>query len=216
MAQETKDKDRKITDEDDAEGSSEGAGDSEETGETGESRALARAGVSTNEEDGGGGEGSDAAAEEGDDEGDEGEQAAAQLGADRYVLAGFFAAGLAGAFVLGRALQGAWTSAANKDWFSQNVPRLAAVSDDDKGMYSILLAGLIAVIVVYRTYQRPDVRTWADEVAAELQKVVWPSRKDVTSSTVIVIVASTVATVYLTLLDRLWAFVTNIVYGDGS
>ena len=216
MAQETKDKDRKITDEDDAEGSSEGAGDSEETGETGESRALARAGVSTNEEDGGGGEGSDAAAEEGDGEGDEGEQAAAQLGADRYVLAGFFAAGLAGAFVLGRALQGAWTSAANKDWFSQNVPRLAAVSDDDKGMYSILLAGLIAVIVVYRTYQRPDVRTWADEVAAELQKVVWPSRKDVTSSTVIVIVASTVATVYLTLLDRLWAFVTNIVYGDGS
>ena len=216
MAQETKDKDRKITDEDDAEGSSEGAGDSEETGETGESRALARAGVSTNEEDGGGGEGSDAAAEEGDDEGDEGEQAAAQLGADRYVLAGFFAAGLAGAFVLGRALQGAWTSAANKDWFSQNVPRLAAVSDDDKGMYSILLAGLIAVIVVYRTYQRLDVRTWADEVAAELQKVVWPSRKDVTSSTVIVIVASTVATVYLTLLDRLWAFVTNIVYGDGS
>jgi len=31
-----------------------------------------------------------------------------------------------------------------------------------------------------------------------------------------VIVASTVATLYLTLLDRLWAFVTNIVYGDAS
>ena len=32
----------------------------------------------------------------------------------------------------------------------------------------------------------------------------------------IVIAASTVATVYLALLDRLWAFITNIVYGDGS
>jgi preprotein translocase subunit SecE len=70
--------------------------------------------------------------------------------------------------------------------------------------------------MVARTYRKPEVRTWADEVAAELQKVVWPSRKEVTSSTFIVIVASTLATVYLALLDRLWAFVTNIVYGDGS
>jgi preprotein translocase subunit SecE len=213
MAQETKDKDRKVTDEDEAEGASDGDGE-----ETGESSALARAGASIN-----GDEGEQRDADGGDDEdgeesteASEEEQAAAQLGADRYVLAGFFAAGLAGAFVLGRALQGMWTSAANKDWFSQNLPRLAAVADDDKAAYSIVLAGVISVILTYRTYQKPEVRTWADEVAAELQKVVWPSRKDVTSSTVIVIVASTVATVYLTLLDRLWAFVTNIVYGDGS
>jgi hypothetical protein len=25
-----------------------------------------------------------------------------------------------------------------------------------------------------------------------------------------------VSTIYLALLDRLWAFITNIVYGDGS
>ena len=46
--------------------------------------------------------------------------------------------------------------------------------------------------------------------------MVWPNRKEVTSSTFIVIVSSAVATLYLALLDRLWAFVTNIVYGDGS
>src|SRR5580704_5676967 len=166
-------------------------------------------------------EGKGAAGEEGDagedgEDGDAGEDAAAQLGSDRYVLAGFFAAGMAAAYVLGRALQSAWVSASNKDWFSQSVPRLAAVPDDDKSMYSVILGGLIALALVYRTYRRPDVRAWADEVAAELAKVVWPSRKDVTNSTFIVIVASTVATVYLALLDRLWAFVTNIVYGDGS
>lgn len=83
-------------------------------------------------------------------------------------------------------------------------------------MYSIVVGGIVALAFVYRTWRKPDVRTWADEVAAELQKVVWPSRKDVTNSTIIVIVASTVATIYLALLDRLWAFVTNIVYGDGS
>lgn len=158
-----------------------------------------------------GDEGGDA---EGDDADDEG--AAAQLGTDRYVLAGFFAAGMAVAYVLGRALQSAWVSAANKDWFSQSMPTLAAVPDDDKSMYSVILGGLIALFLVYRTYKRPDVRAWADEVAAELAKCVWPNRKEVTSSTFVVIVASTIATVYLALLDRLWAFVTNIVYGDGS
>ncbi len=150
------------------------------------------------------------------EEGDGGEEAAAQLGSDRYVLAGFFAAGMAVAYVLGRALQSAWVSAANKDWFSQNLPRLAAVADDDKSMYSVILGGIIALVLVFRTYKRADVRAWAEEVAAELAKCVWPSRKEVTNYTFVVIVASTVATVYLALLDRLWAFVTNIVYGDGS
>jgi preprotein translocase subunit SecE len=157
--------------------------------------------------------------DDGQAEGDEGEtdgeeNAAAQLGTDRYVLAGFFAAGMAGAYVLGRAIEGAWATASNKDWFIQNFPRLVAI--DDKSTYGIIIGGIISLIVVARSYRRPDVRTWADEVAAELQKVVWPTRKDVYNSTFIVIVASTVATIYLALLDRLWAFVTNIVYGDGS
>jgi len=144
------------------------------------------------------------------------EQAAAQLGVDRYVLAGFFAAGLLAAYVLGRALHSLWSAAANKDWFAQTLPVVASVPDDDKSMYATILGGIVSLVVVYRTYKRPDVRAWSSDVAAELAKVVWPSRKEVTNSTFIVIVASTVATVYLTLLDRLWAFVTNIVYGDAS
>lgn len=153
-----------------------------------------------------------------DEEEEEGEAeaAAGQLGTDRYVLAGFFAAGMLGAYVVGRALQGIWIAAANKDWFSQNFARLTAVQDDDKGMYSLILAGLIAIVVVFRTYKRPDVRAWCDEVASELTKVKWPSRKEVSNSTLVVIAASAAATLYLALLDRLWAFVTNLVYGDGS
>lgn len=213
MAQDTEDKDRETAEDEDEESSSEG-----------ESSAPVRDGVrgggelvraSDEEEDAAAGESEANAEGEGEGEGEE-EQAAAQLGTDRYVMAGFFAAGMLGAYVLGRALQSAWASFANKDWFSQNLPRLAAVSDDDKGMYSIIVGGLISLAFVYRTWRNPEFRTWADDVAGELQKVVWPSRKEVTSSTFIVIVASTIATIYLALLDRLWAFVTNIVYGDGS
>ncbi|MFT3767813.1 MAG: preprotein translocase subunit SecE [Minicystis sp.] len=208
MAQETKDKDREAAE--DEESSSEGETSAEPRG----GGELMRADDGSSEDGAEGGESGDEQAAEGE-EGEE-EVAAGQLGSERYVLSGFFAAGMMGAYVLGRALQSLWVSASNKDWFSQSLPRMAAVSDDDKSMYSLIVGGIIALVLVYRTYQKPEVRTWADEVAAELQKVVWPSRKDVTNSTFIVIVASTVATLYLTLLDRLWAFVTNIVYGDGS
>jgi len=204
MAQESKDKERGV-DEDDT---SEGEGSSE-TMRAADDEALVKADAEAP---------SDASEDETSEEGDDGEgdQGAAQLGSDRYVLAGFFASGMLGAYVLGRAIQTLWIWAGNRDWFSQPFPRLAAVSDDDKGVYGILIGGLVATIVVYRSYRRPDIRTWSDEVAAELAKVVWPNRKEVTSSTFIVIVASAFATIYLALLDRLWAFITNIVYGDGS
>ena len=209
MAQESKDKERKVDedDESDAEGSSE----TPSPLAVADDEALTKPEAEQEDE----GDGEAGAEEEGAEEEGDG-QAAAQLGSDRYVLAGFFATGMLGAYILGRAIQGAWINASNQDWFAQRVPRLAAVGDDDKAMYGILIGGLISLVVVYRTYQRAEVRTWADEVAAELAKVVWPSRKDVTSSTFIVIVSSAVATIYLALLDRLWAFVTNIVYGDGS
>jgi preprotein translocase subunit SecE len=210
MAQETKDKEREVEEEDQDESSE---GSSETVG--GADDALARTDSSEDASIGAAGAGGEGEAGEGEGEGEE-EQAATQLGADRYVLAGFFAAGMLGAYVVGRALQSVWVAVANKFWVSQNLPWLTAVHDDDKPTYTIVLSGFIALFVVFRTYRRPDVRAWTDEVAAELAKVVWPSRKDVTNSTFIVIVASTVATVYLALLDRLWAFVTNIVYGDGS
>jgi len=156
------------------------------------------------------------AAREGEGEEDEDEPAAAQLGVDRYVLAAFFAVGMIGAYVVGRVIHGAWSNVANKDWFSQAFPRLAAVADDDKSTIGTVLGGVIALVAVLRIYRRPDIREWSDEVAAELTKVKWPTKKDVTNSTLVVIAASTVATVYLFLLDRLWAFVTNLVYGSGS
>ncbi|MDI1448514.1 preprotein translocase subunit SecE [Polyangium sp. 6x1] len=151
----------------------------------------------------------------GEEAGDE-EAAARPLGSDRYVMAGFFGAAILGAYVLGKAIHGIWANLANRDWFSRAVPALAAVTDEDKATYATVIAGVVAIIVTLRTYRRPDVREWTDEVASELIKVKWPTKKDVTNSTMVVIAASAVATLYLALLDRLWSFVTGIVYGTGS
>jgi preprotein translocase subunit SecE len=147
----------------------------------------------------------------------EGDDAAAQLGMDRYVLAAFFAGGMLLAYVLGRTVHGVWSALSNKDWFSRALPALAGVGDDDKTTWGTLIGAVIALVAVVRTYRNPEVRAWSDEVANELTKVKWPTKKEVSNSTIVVIAASAIATIYLMLLDRLWAFVTNLVYGgDGS
>lgn len=166
--------------------------------------------------------------EEANDESEEGEQSdelaagdsedsvARQLGADRYVMAGFFAVAILGGYVLGKTTQTIWANLASRDWFNQALPSLAAVSEESRTTFSMVFGGVIALVLVLRTYRRPDVRTWTDEVVSELMKVKWPTKKDVTNSTLVVIAASSFATLYLALLDRLWSFVTSIVYRTGS
>ncbi|HMY17411.1 MAG TPA: preprotein translocase subunit SecE [Polyangium sp.] len=167
-------------------------------------------------------EANDESQEQGDEqsdelaEGDSEEAIARQLGADRYVMAGFFALAILAGYVLGRTIQTIWANLAGRDWFNQALPSLASVAEESRTTVSMVLGGLISVVMVFRTYRRPDVRTWTDEVASELMKVKWPTKKDVTNSTLVVIAASSFATLYLALLDRLWSFVTSIVYRTGS
>lgn len=167
-------------------------------------------------------EGSEDANEEQDGDQDElaaddsEEAVARQLGADRYVMAGFFVVAIIGGFVLGKTVQTLWSDLSGRDWFNRAVPALAAVSEESRTTYAMVFGGIAALVITLRTYRRPDVRAWTDDVASELMKVKWPTKKDVTSSTLVVIAASSFATLYLALLDRLWSFVTSIVYGTGS
>jgi preprotein translocase subunit SecE len=68
-------------------------------------------------------------------------------------------------------------------------------------------------LAVIQSYRKPSVRGWADDVASELSRVTWPSRETVLNGTIVVVLASTIATVYITILDRFWSFVTTLVYG---
>lgn len=149
-------------------------------------------------------------------EGDSEDAIARQLGADRYVMAGFFAFAILSGYVLGKTIQTIWSDLSGRDWFNQALPSVASVAEESRTTVAMVLGGLISVVVVFRTYRRPDVRTWTDDVASELMKVKWPTKKDVTNSTLVVIAASSFATLYLALLDRLWSFVTSIVYRTGS
>ena len=139
--------------------------------------------------------------------------AAAQLGATRYVMAGMFVAAIAVAYVLGKALAAGWGRLAEALWFQARFESLARVGEDERGEFTTAFGGVVAVALAFYLYRRPDVRRWSDEVASELSKVTWPDKSEVTNSTIIVIVASAFATVYLALLDYFWGFVTRLVYG---
>jgi len=137
-----------------------------------------------------------------------------QLGATRHVLAGFFAAGIAVAYVISKVLTGSWNRLADNNWVASHAPFLSRIAEDDRPTYTMVVGAAVGIFVASYAYRRPDVRTWTNEVAAELAKVTWPSKKEVTNSTMVVIAASTFATVFLALLDRFWGFVTNLVYGS--
>jgi preprotein translocase subunit SecE len=135
------------------------------------------------------------------------------LGATKYVHAAFFVVGIATAFVSGRILAGIWNALAAWPPAVRAVPQLLLYGEDERPSFTIVVGVFIGILVVVQMFRRPNVRQWSDDVANELSKVVWPNREAVTNNTVVVIVACALATIYVGLLDRLWAFVTQKIYG---
>jgi len=145
---------------------------------------------------------------------DEGELVeATQLGSARYVMAGFFVAGIFLAFIIGKALSSAWETLVELLWVQKNFLIFAQVGEEQRAEYSTVVGGIASLFLTVYFYRRTDVREWTEGVADELAKVTWPDKAEVTGSTITVLVASAFATLYLALLDRVWGFLTNLVYG---
>ena len=151
----------------------------------------------------------------------EGDVLPSQLGIQRYVFSAYFAAAALMAYVIGRAIHDIWAHYASRDFFVNFSAAIAGVPDDDshilnKRTYALAIGVVISLIVMIRLYRKPSFRQWIDEVTGELAKCRWPTRKEVTTSTIVVLAASAASTAYLFILDRLWAFITSLVYGTGT
>lgn len=135
-----------------------------------------------------------------------------QLGSARYVHASFIAAATLVGYVASQLFTLIWNRLAEVPWALRALPQLVRYDEDVRGDVGLVVGAIIGILTVVRIYRRPKIRDWADEVAAELSKVTWPDREAITNNTVIVIVASLVATLYVTILDRFWAFSTGLIY----
>jgi preprotein translocase subunit SecE len=137
----------------------------------------------------------------------------AHLGATRYVHAAFFVAGMLAAYVSGKLITLIWNSLAEWPAAVHLVPRLLAYGETERENFGLVAGAVIGVITVVQTYRKEHIRRWANDVAGELAKVTWPNRETVTNGTIVVVIASVIATAYVSLLDKFWGFVTNLVYG---
>lgn len=149
---------------------------------------------------------------EASDDGDS-EASASTLGSERYVHAAFFVAGILAAFIASKTFVLAWNSLSGWSAAVRAVPQLVSYSEEQRDSIGLVAGAVIGTLTVIQAYRKETVRTWANEVAAELSKVTWPTREAVLNGTLVVVVASALATVYVTILDRIWSFLTTLVYG---
>jgi preprotein translocase subunit SecE len=101
----------------------------------------------------------------------------------------------------------AWLLAKCGDWawsYFTNKPNQLIV-----GAGALLLGGAIT----FGAWRNEQVFGLASEVATELKKVTWPSRKETFTSTIIVIITTIVASMFLGLFDGVWSWVTRMIYG---
>jgi preprotein translocase subunit SecE len=129
-------------------------------------------------------------------------QAPVQLGYQRYVYAAYMAFALLAAFLVAKAGHAAWFR------LGQWKPDFGEPKDE----IVFPLAGVVGVLVTLYYWRKQEARQYADEVAEELSKVTWPSRKEVTNSTTVVVLTTVFATVFFALMDRFWSFVTDKIY----
>ena len=127
----------------------------------------------------------------------------AQLGLQRFVFAAYFACAILVAFVVDKAINVAWYR------LSQWKPAIGEPRDE----VAIAIAVAVAIGSALWAWKQEQVRRLIEEVAAELGQVTWPTKDDVGRSTVIVVSTTLLATVFFALMDALWRFLTNLVYG---
>ena len=76
-----------------------------------------------------------------------------------------------------------------------------------------LISAVVALFVGVTLYRNERVNGLANEVAAELKKVAWPTSKEVKQATIVVIVMTVISAMILGVFDYIWANLTNIIYG---
>ena len=114
------------------------------------------------------------------------------MGPNKFVHLTFAIGGLLAAFVLSRMVDWGWSY-------------FAKPNDLVVNLVAILVAGG-AVLAVYR-----NERAYSSvvEVTRELEKVSWPTRKETSAATIVVLVTVLISALVLSGFDAIWAFFTN-------
>ena len=129
-----------------------------------------------------------------------------QLGTQRFVYAAYFAGAIGIAFLMSKILGFAWFKAQGwKPWVGE--PR-----DEVVMPLSALIGALAAVYYWYRT----RARRLAEEVATEMSKVTWPSRKETLVTTGMVFMMVIACSIFFVLVDLVFTWAAHFLLGIGG
>jgi preprotein translocase subunit SecE len=117
------------------------------------------------------------------------------LGVERWVQMGFIAVAMLLVWLLDNFISTIWYI-----WADPNESVVTATA---------VVAGVVAAMILYKNASS---HAFAHEIAEELAKVAWPSRKETSNSTVVVVVTSIICAIMLFLFDTIWSSVTDLVY----
>ena len=125
-----------------------------------------------------------------------------QLGYMRFVYAAYMAGAMLVGFLVAKIGHVGWYR------LGQWKPEFGEPRDE----IVYVVAGAVGIMVALYYWRKPESRQYANEVAEELSKVTWPSRKEVTNSTTVVLFYTLFATVFFALMDQFWKYVTDKIY----
>ena len=70
---------------------------------------------------------------------------------------------------------------------------------------------LLAAVATIWAYRHQRTQQGATETVAELRKVTWPTRKETSQATVVVIITVIIAAIFLQIFDLIWSKVTGYI-----
>jgi len=131
-------------------------------------------------------------------------QVATTLGLMRYVHAIFFGGAIALAWLFVQIVDTTWGSLYRWDVIASWIPT-------PRVWMTIVIGALAGFGMAFYLWRHPRVNRLAIEIVTELSKVTWPTRKELSASTVVVIVVSIVASIILGVFDMMWAKITDLI-----
>ncbi|MBX3039272.1 MAG: preprotein translocase subunit SecE [Bdellovibrionaceae bacterium] len=86
---------------------------------------------------------------------------------------------------------------------------VARLADSDLIRHGVPVAFGLALFVVLQF--NPKILTWGEEVVSEVRKVVWPSGRDTTAMTIVVIIFVILASVIIATFDYMSSQLVNVI-----
>lgn len=117
------------------------------------------------------------------------------MGSNRWVHLMFALGGMIIAFIAVKAI----------DWIWSYIDKPNALIADVAGIG-------VGLLVAFLAWRDENTFNRAAEIAAELKKVTWPTRKETSAATTVVIVTVIISAVILGLFDLIWSWATGLLY----